>query len=394
MDRLIRAIGSAATLPARRTEGKGPEGASSTARRKLPWIYCVCIVILLLIELSSWWTRREPMGVWIPTRIDATVSVDYGEAAVRVTDVSRLGQVVLVKLVCEIADSFRAHQLIVQYSGPVLDYPAHIASTVTNVDSLVAPTFVNGGGKALVGAREMPGAPAWQIGFVLPDEMTAAKVVEQLRATHLGKPRWLAEHRVLLLFSLHRNVGKDAKGKPVLESMSGMLGWSRDNESAVESTPALSFGPVLERMVNLEFGTNCAIDLDSGRLMNGFDDVEEQGADAAGFGAVPVSNQTLIGLLCINGTFAMPVDATNWDNGGADWVRSRADKLPLRVKASELPSVTVMMTCSEDGALPSTYLFKTCEDGRGILQITGFTENPPGVKIRYKLVLPRRDEGK
>jgi hypothetical protein len=387
MDRLIRAIGSAATLPAGRTEGKGLEGASSTARRKLPWIYCVCVVILLLIELASWWTRREPMGVWIPTRIDPTVSVDYGEAAVRVTDVSRLGQVVLVKLVCEIADSFRAHQLIVQYSGPVLDYPAHIASTVTNVDSLVAPTFVNGGGKALVGSREMPGAPAWQIGFVLPDEMTAAKVVEQLRATHLGKPWWLAEHRVLLLFSLHRNVGKDAKGKPVLESMSGMLGWSRDNESAVESTHALSFGPVIQRVVNLEFGTNCAIDLDSGRLMDGRDDVEEQGADAAGFGFLPISNPTLIGLCCINETFAMLVDATNWDNGGADWGRSRADKLPFGVKASELPAVTMSMTCSEEGELPSTYLFKTREGGRGILQITGFTENPPAVKIRYKLVL-------
>jgi hypothetical protein len=45
------------------------------------------------------------------------------------------------------------------------------------------------------------------------------------------------------------------------------------------------------------------------------------------------------------------------------------------------------MMCSEDGELPSTYLFKTREGGRGILQITGFTENPPAVKIRYKLVL-------
>jgi hypothetical protein len=187
-------------------------------------------------------------------------------------------------------------------------------------------------------------------------------------------------------------VGKDAKGKPVLESMSGMLGWSRDNESAVESTYALSFGPVIQRVVNLEFGTNCAIDLDSGRLMDGRDDVEEQGADAAGFGFLPISNPTLIGLCCINETFAMPVDSTNWDNGGADWVRSRADKLPLGVKQSELPSVTISMTCSEDGALPSTYLFKTREGGRGILQLTGFTETPPAVKIRYKLVLAQSAE--
>jgi predicted Ser/Thr protein kinase len=154
-------------------------------------------------------------------------------------------------------------------------------------------------------------------------------------------------------------------------------------------TNTAGFGPVIERMVNLGFGTNCAIDLDSGRLMNGLDDVEKQGADAAGFGFLPISNPTLIGLCCINETFAMPVDSTNWDNSSAEWVRSRAEKLPLSVKASELPSVTISMTCSEDGALPSTYLFKTREGGRGILQITGFTETPPAVKIRYKLVLPQ-----
>lgn len=38
------------------------------------------------------------------------------------------------------------------------------------------------------------------------------------------------------------------------------------------------------------------------------------------------------------------------------------------------------------GELPVTFAFKTREGGRGLLQITGFTENPRGVKIRYKLV--------
>jgi hypothetical protein len=35
---------------------------------------------------------------------------------------------------------------------------------------------------------------------------------------------------------------------------------------------------------------------------------------------------------------------------------------------------------------PAVWLFKTREGGTGILQITGFTENPRGVKLRYKLV--------
>src|ERR1035438_5702051 len=125
--------------------------------------------------------------------------------------------------------------------------------------------------------------------------------------------------------------------------------------------------------------------------MDGRDDVEEQGADAIGFGDdfLTSSNQTASGLYCINETFAMTVNATNWDNGIADWVKSRADKLPLGVKQSELPLVTVVMMCSEESELPNTYLFKTREGGMGILQITGFTENPSALKIRYKLVLPQ-----
>jgi hypothetical protein len=48
---------------------------------------------------------------------------------------------------------------------------------------------------------------------------------------------------------------------------------------------------------------------------------------------------------------------------------------------------------ARDG-LPVTYVFETRRGLGGVLQITGFTDNPRGVKIRYKLVLPQRDEGK
>ena len=36
--------------------------------------------------------------------------------------------------------------------------------------------------------------------------------------------------------------------------------------------------------------------------------------------------------------------------------------------------------------LTGTCLFRTREDGRGVLQIVGTSTNPPGVKIRYQLV--------
>ncbi len=38
------------------------------------------------------------------------------------------------------------------------------------------------------------------------------------------------------------------------------------------------------------------------------------------------------------------------------------------------------------GNLPETFYFKTREGGMGILQIVGFTDDPKGVKIRYKMI--------
>jgi hypothetical protein len=39
-----------------------------------------------------------------------------------------------------------------------------------------------------------------------------------------------------------------------------------------------------------------------------------------------------------------------------------------------------------DGSLPATFVFKTREGSMGLLQITGMSDSPPGMKIRYKLV--------
>jgi len=41
---------------------------------------------------------------------------------------------------------------------------------------------------------------------------------------------------------------------------------------------------------------------------------------------------------------------------------------------------------ADSATLPQTFLFRTFAREIGLLQITGFTENPRGVKIRYKLV--------
>jgi hypothetical protein len=73
---------------------------------------------------------------------------------------------------------------------------------------------------------------------------------------------------------------------------------------------------------------------------------------------------------------AVPVPNEEWD-------RLPPSQLDYYLIASA-PGTPVTM--SGKGGLPATYAVKTREGGRGLLQILGFTSNPPGVKIRYKLL--------
>ena len=169
----------------------------------------------------------------------------------------------------------------------------------------------------------------------------------------------------------------------------------------------LSFGPVIERVVNLESpGKDSAIDFHTGNFvslasisipegmtnLNEFKPqltenfLAESGVDAIGqlqffdkptASAKPPKIVPLNGLVCAKGTEAEAVSTANWDEATADWVSARASQIRHTWKSQ---------TMSGTGDLPKTYLFKTHEGGTGILQITGFTENPRGVKIRYKLV--------
>jgi serine/threonine protein kinase len=191
--------------------------------------------------------HRVPSDVWFPDRINNSIGDPYGEVTVRVTDVTNRGQVVLLKLACETGRSAHDHELLVWFSGPVFDYRADIAAGVTNVDCLISPTRMTGGGKVLAGSSHLQDASAHLIGFVLPDEATAAKVVEQVRQTHLGKPRGLTDPRsALLLFLLQRRVGEDSNGKPVHESLSGELIWMLKDVPTTQTKTNLTVGPASE----------------------------------------------------------------------------------------------------------------------------------------------------
>jgi len=77
------------------------------------------------------------------------------------------------------------------------------------------------------------------------------------------------------------------------------------------------------------------------------------------------------------GGLLAPADQSYWDSLSADMLPSLIAHFSNQVMAPR------MLSKSE---LPATLAFKSREGNEGVLQITGFTENPRGVQIRYKLV--------
>ena len=153
----------------------------------------------------------------------------------------------------------------------------------------------------------------------------------------------------------------------------------------------MKFGPVEERTVNdSSIGTtNVAIDLDSGRVLSfpaelwnaGFSKqdqwAKDNGADAVGW--VAGDNPRLAGI----GMAAVPVPAGAWNTVTAKQIAEETANIGPSDQTHPL-IIQPVQTALPD--LPVVWLFKTRDGSYGVLQITGFTGNPRGVKIRYKLV--------
>jgi serine/threonine protein kinase len=220
---------------------------------------------------------------------------------------------------------------------------------------------------------------------------------------------------------------------------------TRNSTTTVPARPAaapnLSFGPVIERVIQArQTGTNSYLDLDTGQLLAPPPDVtdaltagqtthdmerfwqaldipensrpfryiawlRESGADLMFNG----DEQTI----AFDGTFiiAHGDSSTNWD----DWAklspettRAALETIKSAIENTQSGTTTITLTpglrsyttarrlaSRNSTGLPADLLtrdqsaiwfFKTRKGSVGVLQITGFTDNPPGVKIRYKLV--------
>jgi len=143
------------------------------------------------------------------------------------------------------------------------------------------------------------------------------------------------------------------------------------------SSANLSFGPVIERVVD------DAIDFDSGKtgtapldglMESGMNRVlaNIKGIEREGWDIVQDNPETIFGL----DMKAVPLAAAMWD----------ALSPQQTEKQIGVARVQAFVEFSPVTNFPATYAFQTREGGIGLLQITGFTDNPRGVKIRYKLV--------
>jgi len=159
-----------------------------------------------------------------------------------------------------------------------------------------------------------------------------------------------------------------ASGGPVV------IIYGRTNDSA-------NFGPVIERVVEEPTAPdwNC-FDLDKGKAVSlrelGTNDDWETGlAVAQKHGAdLRRIESGLMGLDLVS----VPVDSQFWANPAPMVIEMVAPaKVDFRISS---------LRVSTNSQTPATFVFKTAEGGMGILQIISSTNNPPGVKIRYKLV--------
>lgn len=148
---------------------------------------------------------------------------------------------------------------------------------------------------------------------------------------------------------------------------------------------SISFGSVIERVVNDDNEkTDMFIDLDTGELITPPDKLHKLNAteqlewfSKKGIDAGCETNQDVRGLFCVD-TVAIPISNDTWNARSAESLYK--DEVLQKAK----PGTLAFM--GGKGKLPITYKFKTREGGIGILQITGFSDEPEGVKLRYKML--------
>jgi len=228
--------------------------------------------------------------------------------------------------------------------------------------------------------------------LLLPEAKSFGDAIEKARGR-------LADLKASNLVSMHGLQAqylavKTSKGRLVVIDVRELTPEHAELEFAREQIPvphrdatSVGFGPVIERVVNSgrtgDEGRDFVIDFDSGRVLTppALDSVEQRvdWARKSGVDGVGAVEMDLRGLLCME-MIVMPAQGRQWETLSVQNLQRM-----LEDEGHELEGAKAAMNATGKD-LPATFVFRTHEGGMGILQIVGFTDNPKGVKIRYKMV--------
>ena len=156
------------------------------------------------------------------------------------------------------------------------------------------------------------------------------------------------------------------------------------------------FTPTIEQVVNSvdDSPEGCLIDLDSGVVHTPPEELTAPSADAqlkawaksnridAGARITRNEGQIIDAELVGIDMIVAKVGAEAWESATPELIRSALSTAAKERRGP--PSATVSM--SGKGPLPATYFFRTGEGSIGVLKIIELVADPPGIKIRCKLV--------
>jgi serine/threonine protein kinase len=289
---------------------------------------------------------------------------------------------------------------------------ARADETEVLVELLAGPDHLSGGQKLPVFKRveltaqaierarmRSEGRGGWRVDFQLTPEGTIR--FAELTRTNIGRQLAIVFRGRILTAPIIRSEipsGKGAINGNFTEAEAADLTWQLNHRHGKVAT----VNEEREFLLQLDperplAGQPSLLDLDQTRLLGWpveFGDWNErrtgQWVDESGADLLIVGPQSVPRL----GVFAMslaPADASSWTNpppraevlemifqAGTNWCGAPTNSI------SELHEELRAMNL--DCPLPATYAFRTAEGAAGLLQITAFTTNPPGVKLRYKLV--------
>jgi hypothetical protein len=191
--------------------------------------------------------------------------------------------------------------------------------------------------------------------------------------------------RAVLLDNFHRDRGyAEMLTKSVAGYQTNALAFSNPVEVEVQAAALAPqkffFGPVMERVLPVDDrALSDVLDLDSGQVVK---------RPASWQYAVAPHDRPPAGV-SIYGRETQMINCSGETHIGAQsrvaWETLSADNAVRKTEKALASGAS-----AREDELPKCFVFKTQSGNIGLLQIAGFTENPRGVKIHYKLVSSAR----